>query len=100
CTRLLNRKLYKSRIQSEPFDPDFVTAKSLEVIQKFGINEADSHYFCFTGEATNTAYHNKEEKINILFKDGSIKDITEISNAMIQQNLSSTVKKFYICLLT
>ena len=100
CTRLLNRKLYKSRIQSEPFDPDFVTAKSLEVIQKFGINEADSHYFCFTGEATNTAYQNKEEKINILFKDGSVKDITEISNAMIQQNLSSTVKKFYICLLT
>lgn len=100
CTRLLNRKLYKSRIQSEPFDPDFVAAKSLEVIQKFGINEADSHYFCFTGEATNTAYQNKEEKINILFKDGSVKDITEISNAMIQQNLSSTVKKFYICLLT
>ena len=100
CTRLLNRKLYKSRIQSEPFDPDFVTAKSLEVIQKFGINEADSHYFCFTGEATNTAYQNKEEKINILFNDGSVKDITEISNAMIQQNLSSTVKKFYICLLT
>jgi HD superfamily phosphohydrolase len=100
CSRLLNRKLYKSRIQSEPFDPDFVADKRNEVIQKFGISEEDSHYFCFTGEATNTAYHNKEEKINILFKDGNIKDITEISNAMIQQNLSSTVKKFYICLLT
>ncbi|MEN9597749.1 MAG: hypothetical protein RL596_60 [Bacteroidota bacterium] len=99
-TRLLDRKLYKSRIQSEPFDSAFIQAKKEQAMAQFGVNELDSHYLCFTGEATNTAYHSKEEKINILFKDGTIKDITEVSNAMIQQNLSSTVKKFYICLLT
>jgi hypothetical protein len=35
--------------------------------------------------------------INILFKDGSVKDISQVDNALIQQTLASTVKKFYIC---
>ncbi len=100
CTRFLNRKLYKSRIQSEPFAESFIEEKRAQIIHQFGILPSEVHYLCFTGIATNTAYQSKEEKINILYKDGSIKDITEVDNTMIQQNLSSQVKKFYICLLT
>ncbi len=100
CTRFLNRSLYKSRIQAEPFNPAFIKAKEQEVIERFHINPLDISYLCFTGIATNTAYQSKEEKINILYKDGTVKDITEVDNTMIQQNLSSTVNKFYICELT
>jgi HD superfamily phosphohydrolase len=100
CNRFLNRALYKSRIQAEPFDPAFIEARKQEVIDAFGIDKADVSYLCFTGIATNTTYQSKEEKINILYKDGTVKDITEVDNTMIQQNLSSTIKKFYICQLT
>lgn len=100
CNRFLNRKLYKSRIQAEPFDEAFIEAKQQQAIQQFGIDPSDVQYLCFTGIATNTAYQSREEKINILYKDGTVKDITEVDNTMIQQNLSSQVKKFYICLLT
>ena len=100
CTRFLNRQLYKARIQSEPFEESFVQAKKETVKKQFGIEEADVDYLCFTGEATNTLYQSKDEQINILFKDGSVKDISKIDNALIHQNLSAPVKKFYICLLT
>ncbi len=99
-TRFLDRKLYKSKIQAEPISDSFLQEKQLQAKIQFGLSDADVHYLCFTGIATNTAYQSKEEKINILYKDGTLKDITQVDNTMIQQNLSSQVKKFYICLLT
>lgn len=100
CTRFLNRRLYKSRIQAEPFDPSWVKAKEKEAAEKFGIGLASIHYLCFTGEATNTLYQTVDERINILFRDQTIKDISQVDNALIHQNLSAPVKKNYICLLT
>ena len=100
CKRFLNRKLYKSRIQSEPFSEEFVLQKQAEAVLQFGIDPKEAHYLCFTGMAANTTYQRKDESINILYKDGSVKDIAEVDNTMIQQNLSAQVKKFYICLLT
>ena len=41
-----------------------------------------------------------DERINILFKDGSIRDISEVDNALIQQSLAATVGKQYICYLS
>jgi HD superfamily phosphohydrolase len=100
CRRFLDRKLYKARIQAEPFDETFIRQKEQQAIQQFGIDPADSQYLCFTGEATNTLYQTIDERIDILFKDGTVKDISRIENALIDQNLSAPVKKFYICLLT
>lgn len=99
CTRLLNREIYKTSIQSTPFNESFLAEKQAETMKKFGVSKEEAAYLCFTGIASNTTYQSKEEKINILYKDGSVKDITEVDNSMIQQNLSSQVKKFYICLL-
>lgn len=100
CRRFLNRELYKARIQSEPFDPAYMAEKKAAAARQFGIQDADIHYLCFNGEASNTLYQTRDERINILFKDGTVKDISQIDNALIHQNLSSPVKKFYICLLT
>lgn len=100
CSRFLDRRLYKSRIQAEPFSAAFIQEKQNQAIKQFGIKAEDVHYLCFTGIATNTPYQQKEEMINILYKDGTVKDITQVDNTLIHQNLSTQVKKFYICLLT
>ncbi|TDO28683.1 HD domain-containing protein [Sediminibacterium goheungense] len=100
CNRFLNRQLYKSRIQADAFDKDFVKEKEKQASEQFGIALADIGYVCFTGEATNTLYQTVDERINILFRDGVVKDISEVDNALIHQNLSAPVKKNYICLLT
>jgi hypothetical protein len=64
------------------------------------LTDQEANYFVFTGETVNTTYNPSDERIQIFFKDGSVKDISQVDNALIHQTLSSPVKKFYICSMT
>ncbi len=99
CKNLLKRVLYKTKFQGEAFDKELIKEKQEAAIKAYSLSWEEANYFCFTGEASNTTYQKADERINILFKDGTIKDITSIDNALISQNLSTPVKKFYICSL-
>jgi uncharacterized protein len=97
CRGLVDRKLFKIRYQGEPVDEKLLKEKQKEAMKELGITEEETRYFVFTGEAINTTYDPSDERINILFKDGSVKDISQIDNALIHQQLSGPVKKYYIC---
>jgi len=99
CRGLVDRKLYKVKLQADLFDNSLVNKKKKELMQRFGISNEEAEYFVFTGEAINTTYNPEDERINILFKDGSVKDISNVDNALIHQHLASPVKKQYICFL-
>ena len=99
CRSLVERNLLKVKLQAEPFDKAFVQEKTKEACDKLGLTVEESGYFVFTREASNTTYDLADERINILFKNGTIKDISKVDNALIQHNLSGTVKKYYICYL-
>jgi len=100
CTRLLNRKLLKIKLQSEPFEPSLVSKKLQEACNSLYLSEELAQYFVFSGEADNTMYKTNDERINILYKDGSVKDISEVDNPLIHQTISAPIKKFYLCSLT
>jgi HD superfamily phosphohydrolase len=97
CRGLVDRKLFKIKYQAAPFDEKLLIQKKREVMKELQITEAETEYFVFTGEAVNTTYDPSDERINILFKDGTVKDISQIDNALIHQQLSGPVKKYYIC---
>ena len=97
CRCLVERKLLKVKLQADPFDPVLVADKQKEVALALGITEAEAGYLVFTGVASNTTYDPADERINILFRDGSIKDISQVDNALVQHNLKDTVKKYYFC---
>jgi len=99
CTRLLNRELYHTRIQSSEFNDSLITEHETRLMKEYNISASEIKYLCFTGEASNTLYQTIDERINILFKDGTVKDISMIDNALIQQNLSAPIKKFYLSLI-
>lgn len=96
---LVQRKLLKVKFQTEPFKQDTIDELRNSVCKTLNISKGDCHYFVFTGEAINTTYDPYEEKINILFKDGSVKDISQVDHALIQQTLARPMKKYYICYL-
>jgi HD superfamily phosphohydrolase len=99
CEFLINRRLLKVKLQAEPFDQAWVDELRNNVCRKLSIDEKDAHYFVFTGEAINTTYDPSDERINILFKDGSLRDISQVDNALIHQTISRPLKKYYICYL-
>jgi HD superfamily phosphohydrolase len=97
CRSLVDRRLLKIKLQAEPFDEHVLKEKKCEVADRLQISKEEAQYFVFTGEAINTTYDPTDERINILFKDGTVKDISQIDNALIHQQLAGPVKKYYIC---
>ena len=99
CSGLVDRKLYKVKLQAPAFDEGFVNEKKKEVKLRLDISNTETDYFVFTGEAISTTYNPLDERINILFKDGTVRDISQVDNALIHRQLSGPVKKQYICYL-
>jgi HD superfamily phosphohydrolase len=97
CKWLINRTLFKVILNNEPFGGDTIEVLKQQVAQKWGIKGAALDYFVFTGTASLRAYNVNDEKINILFKDGTVKDISSIDNALVSHTLAIPIKKFYIC---
>ncbi len=99
CKNLLKRNLFKCKLQTTRFNEEMVEAKQHQVAERLNITFKEAAYMVFTGEAVNTIYTFGDEHINVLFKDGTVKDISEIDYPLIHQTLSMPVKKFYICYL-
>ncbi|MGL6269362.1 MAG: HD domain-containing protein [Chitinophagaceae bacterium] len=97
CMGVLNRKLFKLKLQADPIPAELYAQKKAEIGQLLKISAEDASFLVFTGKAENSLYNPYDERINILFRDGTIKDISLVDNALIHQNLSQPVKKFYIC---
>jgi HD superfamily phosphohydrolase len=97
CKGIINRKLLKVKYSGTIIDNYLLQKISDAARQRFMVDDEEVKYLVFTGETENKTYSNDDEHINILFKDGTIKDISEVDNALINQTLFGTVKKFYIC---
>jgi HD superfamily phosphohydrolase len=94
---LINRRLLKVQFKATPYDENYVRDLRAEIGRALSIGDREARYFVFTGEAVNMTYNPENERINILFRNGSVRDISEVDNALIHQTLSSAVKKFYLC---
>jgi HD superfamily phosphohydrolase len=99
CHGLLNRKCFSCQMQDKAIsETDWNTAWQTAK-ERFQLDDTDLSYLCFKGSTSNTLYDVSDETIKILKKSGDITDITAIDNALINESLSSPVKKFYICLM-
>lgn len=99
CNGLINRQLLKVRYFGNPVDDNLVQEKLAEAGIKLNLNMDEASWLVFTGEVSSSTYNPDDEHIHILFKDGHVKDISEVDNALINQNLMGKVKKYYICYL-
>jgi HD superfamily phosphohydrolase len=97
CTNMVERKLFRIELQARKIDATYVNNKKAEVIKKYKIEKSDADYFVFTGSISNNAYNPASDKINILFKDGQLKDITDASDQLNIRALSTPVEKHFIC---
>jgi hypothetical protein len=99
CKGIINRQLLKTQYYGEPVDKNLVAEKTAIARTKLNLTEEEAGWLVFTGEAASSTYNFEDEHIYILFKDGSVKDISEVDNALINQNMRGKVKKYYICYL-
>ena len=70
--------------------------KQSEISQKYKLKTNEAMYFASQNLIKNDAYTDESTRINILMKDGSIKDVTEASDNYNLKALKTTVKKYYL----
>ena len=99
CKGILERKLLKVKFSSEPVPEQEVQTRQEEVIAKTGLTPEEAEWLVFTGEASSSTYNFEDENIRIVFKDGTVKDISEVNDALISQNMKVDIKKYYFCYL-
>lgn len=99
CNGIINRQLLKVQYAGSPVSEALVQEKLLEAAAELGLSEEEASWLVFSGEVASSTYNPDHEHIHILFKDGVVKDISEVDNALINQNLMGKVKKYYICFL-
>jgi hypothetical protein len=95
-SRLIERKLFKIRIDDQPFKQMEIETLKAQWHLK-GNAEQDISYYIFTGEITNSAYKSGEEKINILLKNGTIRDVRDASDQLRLSVYSESIRKYFLC---
>lgn len=95
--RLLDRNLLKIEIQDTPFDDAKISKMKTEVSNKFKLTEKEIDFIVFTDHISKNAYSAFDDKIQILFKNGTIVDVAEASDMLNMSVLSKTVRKYFLC---
>ncbi len=97
CRSILNRKPLKIKIQNTIFSEQIVEKIKQETKNKLKINEEEVQYMVFTEKVSNNAYQYSKDRLNILMKNGDIKDISDASDQFNIEALNKTVNKYFLC---
>lgn len=94
---LVNRRLFRIEMQNESFPHDKVEAIRKIVKKTYQLTEEETDYFVFYEKTSNYTYHPGADNINILFKNGTVKDITDVSDQLNINLLSKPTTKYFLC---
>lgn len=94
---MINRNVFKVEISSEPINEDRKKELTLQISKQLDIPLSEATYFVSTPSIEKNMYDPADDSIDIIYKDGSIKNIAEASDMLNISLLSKKVKKYYIC---
>ncbi len=97
CKNLVDRNLFRVELQNKPFSTDKIKKIKQRVKEIYKLEDDELDYFVLSDSIKNNAYNPKNDRINILYKDGEVVDIADASDQLNISVLSKTVEKFYLC---
>jgi HD superfamily phosphohydrolase len=92
---LVNRKLFKIEIMNEPADCSHIEKYIKKYKEELNVSEYEASYLYSADTIYTNMYNEFDDSIDILYNDGTIKDISEASDMLNIQLLSKTVEKYY-----
>ena len=93
----INRRIFRVEVSDEPFSEEYVGQKVEEQARHWGLSTDDARYLVALKEVGKDMYNPLDDRIEILDKDGSIHDVTEVSDMLNIDTLSKHVRKYYLC---
>lgn len=94
---LLSRKLFKIKIQQEPFEESWLALLKEKIGLAYALSEEEVAFFFASGEISNAAYLPEKERINVLNKKGMIVDVASATDLPNIKAMSKIVTKHFLC---
>lgn len=97
CRRFVNRDLLGIELQNNPFDQEKVAETRKKTKEMLHLSDDECLYYVNTGDVYNQTYAPGTPEVRIRLKNGTIKDITAVSDLFDKDALSEKVTKYYLC---
>jgi len=94
---LINRETFKVKVYDEPVDRIQLEDIEKKIREKYQLSNEESHYFINYSTIRKDMYSMNDDQIDILYKDGTYKDITQASELFNVELLSKKICKYYLC---
>jgi len=96
---LVNRKLFKVEFSEQPFTQEYQESLIKHISCTLDINREEASYLICPAIQEKDMYTAADDHIEILYNDGSTRDIAEASDMFNLSLLQKKVKKYFICYL-
>ena len=97
ATDMLDRRIFKVEVHEEPIPEERIEELKKNISQNMGIAYEDAHFMMSQNTISKDMYNVEDDSIAILYKDGSVRDISEASELLNVQLLSKKIRKYYLC---
>ncbi|MBQ9671478.1 MAG: HD domain-containing protein [Prevotella sp.] len=97
ATNMLDRRIFKVEVLDEPPTDEEIDQLQERIAKATGIEKQDAHYLMSLNTIQKDMYSVDDDSIDILYKDGTIKDISEASEILNVALLSKKIRKYYLC---
>jgi hypothetical protein len=97
ATDMLDRRIFKVEVHEEPVADERIAELQAKIAEKLQIPLADAHYLMSVNTISKDMYNVDDDSITILYKDGTVRDISEASELLNVQLLSKKIRKYYLC---
>ncbi len=97
ATDMLDRHIFRVEVHETPIPEERIQELRQEIARKMDIPLEDAHYLMSVVTLSKDMYSPDEDSIDILYKDGTIRDITQASELLNVDLLSRKVSKHYLC---
>jgi HD superfamily phosphohydrolase len=96
CESFTNRQLFKGKLIEAPLTTAEYNALCQQYALRFGVTQEEAAYFFVEHISTSNTYSEKGEAIDILYKDGSVRDIADASEMLNMETLTFKPQKRYL----
>lgn len=96
---MINRNLFKIDVSLEKPEENKIENKLQQYMKRFNISDEEARYFVSSGIVTTDMYSEKDDSIDILYKDGTTKNIADASDMLNIELLAKKVEKYYFAYL-
>ena len=95
-TAFTNRQLFRGRLLTEPLSDTERDILRQHYANALGISEKEADYFFVEHISTSNTYSEKDDSIDILYQDGTVRDIASASEILDLKSLTRKPKKLYL----